>query len=222
MSLTRGIERGEEPAPGSAIARHLLANTVIHSARVAVIDLSDFSRSNSAKLDAIRHLAALMGGRTHPSGRETTGRIADFLADPGQHRLTAERVVFDRRKHLLYITRERRSLPTVTIAPGASASWDNRFRIGNRGRVPAVVGAPGSGLPGKPLIVAGLPVNLPGAVRQRIEAAEPVLIDGSPDQLSVKPIVAQFDRFLPLRMLEVANALAFLIGLDHFPRLPAR
>jgi tRNA(Ile)-lysidine synthase len=203
------------------ISRFLLDNTVIHSARVAVFDLSQFLPSNPAKLDAIRHLAALMGGRTHLAAAETSRRIADFLANPDQHRLTAERVVFDRRKHLLYIIRERRSLPVVAVAPGATALWDNRFRIENQGEQPAVVGARIAGQPARALI-GDLPASLPGAVRQRVEATQPMLIEGCPDHLIVKPIIAQFDRFLPLQKLAIANALAFLGGLDHFPGLPTR
>jgi tRNA(Ile)-lysidine synthase len=211
--------RGDED---EVIARFLLDNTVIHSARVAVVDLSHISQSPSAALDAIRHLAALMGGRTHLSGRETTGRIMDFLADPDQHRLTAERVVFDRRKHLLYITRERRSLPTVTVEPSATILWDSRFRIENLGAEPAVIGVRSTGQTGRALIGADLPAGLPGAVCQRVEATEPILLEGRSDRLIAKPIIAQFERFLPIRMLGVANALAFLDGLDHFPGLPAR
>jgi tRNA(Ile)-lysidine synthase len=208
--------------PEDDVGHYLHANVSVHSALAAVVDLAGHSPHDAARLDAIRHLAALMGGRAHLSGRETTSRIADFLASPDGHRLTAERVVFDRRKHLLYITRERRTLPVITIQPGTTAVWDNRFRIENRGAGPAIVGARAVGQPGRALIDASLPANLPGAVGQRIEATEPLLIEGSRDQLSVKPIIAQFDRFLPLRMLGVANALAFLVGLDHFPSLPAR
>jgi tRNA(Ile)-lysidine synthase len=217
-----GKEQSISACAEEATARYLLANAAIHSALVAVLDLAGYSVDNSTRLDAVRYLAALMGGRTHPSGRETTDRIAHFLASPDRHRFTAERVVFDRRKHLLYISRERRSLPVAAIAPGATALWDNRFRIENHGVEPAVVGARGNGRIGKALIGTGLPADLPGAVRQRVEATEPILIDGRPDQVRVKPIIAQFDRFLPLGMLAPANALAFLGGLDHFPRLPAR
>ena len=215
---------GRMPQAGTAseTARFLRADAAIHSGRVAVVDLSHFSPSNIAHLDAIRHIAAMMGGRTHLSGRETTERIAGFLTGTDQHRLTAERVVFDRRKHLLYITRERRSLPAEIVRPGETAVWDNRFRIPNHGSEIAVIGARGAGKTGSALIGEALPAGLPGAVRQRIEATEPILLEGRLAGLSTKPIIVQFDRFLPLRMLAVANALAFLGGLDHFSRLPTR
>jgi tRNA(Ile)-lysidine synthase len=212
------------PQAGTAgeTARFLRADAVIHSGRVAVVDLSHFSPWNIAHLDAIRHIAAMMGGRTHVSGRETTERIGGFLAGTEKHRLTAERVVFDRRKYLLYITRERRSLPAAIVKAGETAVWDNRFRITNHGSETAVIGARGAGKTGCPLIGETLPAGVPGAVRQRIEATEPMLLEGRLVGLSTKPIIAQFDRFLPLRMLEVANALAFLGGLDHFSGLPTR
>jgi tRNA(Ile)-lysidine synthase len=210
------VDRAEETV------RFLRAKAVVHSGRVAVVDLSGLSPSNAAEIDAIRHLAAMLGGRTHLSGRETTTRIAEFLASADEFRLTAERVVFDRRKHLLYLTRERRSLPTAIVEPGQTIVWDNRFRIANHGSEAAVTGAGVAGQAARALIGDDLPANLPGAVRQRIEATEPMLLDGRSALLSTKPIIVQFDRFLPLRMLEIANALAFLGGLDHFPRLPTR
>lgn len=203
-------------------ARFLLASTVVHFARVAVLDLGGYLPDDPAHLRAVRHLAALMGGRTHLAGGEMSGRLARFLAGTEEMRLTAERVVFDRRKHLLYLVRERRSLPVTTVAPGASALWDGRFRIENHGDQPAVIGVRDAAGRGQMLLTEPLPDDLPGAVRQRIHATEPMLLDGRLAGLSVGPVIAQFDRFLPLPMFEVANALAFLTGLDHFPGLPTR
>lgn len=215
-------ERKQEVDRAGETARFLLTNASIHSSRLAVVDLTHCPPPNAAALDAVRHLAAMMGGRTHLSGRETTGRIAGFLAGADGHRMTAERVVFDRRKHLLYIARERRSLPMASVGPGETAVWDNRFRITNRGCETAVIGVRSSGQTGTALLDGTLPPALPGAVRQRLDATEPMLLAGRLAGLSVKPIIVQFDRFLPLRLLEVANALAFLGGLDHFPGLPTR
>ena len=110
----------------------------------------------------------------------------------------------------------------MTVEPGETVVWDDRFRIENRGLEAATVGTRDSGRGGCALISNDLPANLPGAVRLRVEATEPMLLDGRLGELSTRPIIAAFDRFLPLRMLEIANALAFLGGLDHFPGLPTR
>jgi tRNA(Ile)-lysidine synthase len=203
------------------IADFLIATATLHSALVAVVDLAACSPQNSAHLAAIRHLAAMLGGRTHAAGRETGARIAQFLATPDAKRLTAERVVFDKRRRQLYLTRERRSLPEMVIDPHSTAVWDNRFRIRNTGNTPVRIGVRGEEQ-GEPLLPLSLPQNLPPGIRQRALAAEPVLLSGSPQNLTLEPVIAQFDRFLPLRLLLVANALAFLLGLDHFPGLPTR
>lgn len=136
--------------------------------------------------------------------------------------MTAERVVFERRKGLLYITRERRGLPEATIMPGAWAVWDNRFRIHNKGKIAVRVSARGTNQAFVPLLAGDIGDDVPKAVRQRIGETEPVLLAGRAETLAVEPIIANFDRFLPLDLLQIANALAFLGGLDHFPTLPTR
>ncbi len=209
-------------ALASETAQRLLASSVIHAARVAVVDLAHHDPDNPAHLDAIRHLAALMGGRTHLAGSEASGRIGQFLASAHAHRLTGERVVFDRRKQLLYICRERRSLPETVIEPGSTALWDNRVRFHNQSSESAVIGVRGRDRKGGLALADPVATDLPGGVRQLIEATEPVLLQGRRDWLIMKPIIAQFDGFLPLDVLEIGNALAFLGGLDHFPGLPTR
>jgi tRNA(Ile)-lysidine synthase len=204
---------------GRKAAQFLRANAKIHSARVAVVDLSAYSPAEPAHLLAILHLAAVIGGRTHLAGKETTTRIAQFLERRQESRMTAERVVFDRRKNLLYIAREKRSLPEATVPPGSNLHWDGRFAIRNEGDAPVRISA-GTERGGEPLLPGPLPPNLPPTVVGRIRATEPRLLEGDARDVFVEPILATFVHFLPLDLLEIADALAFLVGLDHFHELP--
>jgi tRNA(Ile)-lysidine synthase len=202
----------ERAMSGENVARFLIASVAIHGARLAVFDLGGYRVDNPAHLRAVLYLAAFMGGRTHLAGRDTTGRLSRFLSEGSARRMTAERVVFERRNGLLYITRERRGLPEATIAPGACAMWDNRFRIHNKGKVAARVSARGTNQAFVPLLASDIGDDVPKAVRQRLDETEPVLLAGRAEALAVEPIIANFDRFLPLDLLQIANALAFLGG----------
>jgi tRNA(Ile)-lysidine synthase len=224
-SLAATVERIDVSARrASALetANRLRSSSVIHPGRVAMVDLSDHDADNPAHLDAIRHLAAMMGGRAHLAGGEASQRIRQFLASVDSQRLSSERVVFDRRRQFLYICRERRSLPEMVIEPGSTTVWDNRFRFHNSGAESVVIGVRGRDRKHEEVFSHPPSGDLPGAVKQLIEATEPILLQGRRDLLTVKPIIAQFDEFLPADVLEIGNALAFLGGLDHFPELPTR
>lgn len=220
--IMQELAPADRRALAGEVAGHLLAHAAIHDFRFATIELRNWSADNIAHRQAVLYLAAAMGGRTHLAGRDTAERIARFLEARAEHRLTAERVVFDRRRERLYITREKRSLPETIIAPGTVAEWDNRFRIRNLGADPVTVGTRGARSGGLPLMAGRLSEDLPRSVAQRVLATEPILYGGRSEAVEVEPILAVFDRFLPHDLLEIGNALAFLAGLDHFPMLPTR
>jgi tRNA(Ile)-lysidine synthase len=203
-------------------AAFLMEHVVIHSARVAMLDLSGYQPETPAHLQAVLHLLAFTGGRTHIAGRDAAQRISTFLAERRQSRLTAERVVLDRRGDRLFMTREKRSLPSAIIQPGSSVLWDHRFHIENRGTDAVMVSSRGGDGRGMPLIADTLPEDLPKSVRQCALATEPVLPEGEIGMLAVEPIPANFVHFLPRDLLAIGNALAILNGLDHFPALPTR
>ena len=58
----------------------------------------------------------------------------------GEGRMTAGRVVFDRRRSGLYLYREARNLPDLVIQPHQKAIWDGRFIVTNIGAEPLMVG----------------------------------------------------------------------------------
>jgi hypothetical protein len=47
----------------------------------------------------------------------------------------------------------------------------------------------------------------------------PRLISVDPAAIRIRTIIPQCERFLPWNRLELANSLAFVAGLEHFPSL---
>ncbi|MBL0372453.1 tRNA lysidine(34) synthetase TilS [Rhizobium sp. KVB221] len=211
---------GDRKRRADLAAAFLAAHVILHAGRVAEVDLSSFDVREPGGVLALLHLIAFLGGRTHTAGRENAERMRRFAGQREETRLSIERVVLERRKQRLYITRERRSLPELVIAPSDTVVWDSRFRVRNGGGSPVSVWA-GAGTQGcLPLLGGDLPADLPGSVRQRALQTEPCASD--PASLQVVPIIAQFDRFVPSDLYEVANRLAILGGLAQFPEIATR
>jgi tRNA(Ile)-lysidine synthase len=201
-------------------ARFLEGNAAIHFGRVVEFDLTHFDVDEPAHQQALLYLAAFIGGRSHVAGRETSARILEFLRS-GETRLAAERVVFDRRTQKLYLVRERRLLPEVVIQPGETVVWDNRFRIANSGKDAVTISVRKGAVPSTPLLPADFP-DLPNAVRQLVQQTEPVVVKDQETSLKIEPIIANLDRFLPFDVFVIANVLAKLAALAHFPDIPTR
>lgn len=199
-------------------ARFLDDHVKIHAACVAELDLRLFDIENPSHFRALLHLAAVIGGRSHTAGRQTAARIADFVH--GQARqFAAERVVFDRRKQVLYLVRERRMLPRLVVPAGATAIWDNRFRIANTGQPPVTIVSRADGMAH---LLRGSLADLPGAVRQLASRTAPVAEGGDAAGVEITPILANFDQFLPIELFDIANVLAKGLGLEQFPLPPIR
>jgi len=159
-------------------------------------------------------LAATAGGRVHVPERAAAERVRAFLAEDRSSRLTAGRVVFDRRREGLHLYREGRGIGTLTLPAGETATWDERLRIANRSDRTVVVSAAG----------AAVDPALRGAARRAAKAAPLAAFeDGSPvpeDRLALEPLVAPYRRFLPGFDLPVAQALARLLGRAPFASPP--
>lgn len=200
-----------------AAARFIKAAVKLHPGHVAEVDLSGLSHESPAHRLAILSLAAFLGGRDHLAGKVTADRIVDFLAHGEGTRLAAERVILDRRGRSLFIGREARGLPQVTIAPGEAAYWDNRFHIVNDGKLDALVGAGDAAA--HSLIGPPLADDLPKSVFRRAMVTIPRLISGGHYALRVRTVIPQFEHFLTSSRVELANSLAFVASLEHFPSL---
>ncbi|UIK04174.1 hypothetical protein [Neorhizobium galegae] len=157
-------------------------------------------------------------------------RIMAFLGGGQPGRITAGRVIFDRRRDGLYLVRENRGILPLHVAPGDTAIWDGRCRITNRDSADIIVG---STAPDRDEALALFP-DVPPAIAMRAVAAMPFIESnallstedrenkGVAERSIVQPLLAPFDRFLPQFELTLGIQFAVLLGCDVFPRLPVK
>jgi tRNA(Ile)-lysidine synthase len=208
---------GDYAAISREAAEFILSAVQLHPGHVAEFDLDSLSPADPSHRLAMLSLVAFLGGRDHLAGKETATRIFDFLARGEGMRLAAERVILDRRGRSLFIGREARGLPQVVIAPGEAVYWDNRFHIMNRGEALAQIAA--GDLEAYPIGDLPQANRLPNSVYHRARITIPRLISGDPAAIRIRTIIPQCEHFLPASRFELANSLAFVAGLEHFPSL---
>lgn len=208
-----------EPVPYAAAARFIRDHVTLHAGLVASVDAACFDPADAAQRLALMTLAAVLGGREHLPGRATADRVFAVLETGAGARITASRVVFDRRKDRLFLCREARGLPDMTIPPGRSARWDGRFEIANAGALPArvVAGAGHADLPS--LLASSDDGVLPRGVARLASATVPRLAGGEAGKIRLRPMLAPYEHFLPSRKLMLAESLAAVFGLEQFPAL---
>ncbi|MCV9998534.1 tRNA lysidine(34) synthetase TilS [Pararhizobium sp. YC-54] len=174
---------------------------------------------------AVLSVAAVVGGRQHLPGRETTARLAALLSTGERGRLTAGRVVFDCRQSGLYLYREARGLPEIIVKPGRKTIWDGRFLVTNDSAEQITIHAGGETADlGARLIAAGLPdAVVKRAVRSAPVCSRSAASGESADiavQLAPKPCfevsIGLYDTFLPCFDLMMANSIAALFGRDRY------
>jgi len=207
------------PNPNLLSAQFIRDHVKVHPGPVAVVDLRECHVRYNPYWTALSMLAAIIGGQVHGPGRQTAGTIVERLARSADFRMTANRVVFDRRGQLLYLYREDRGLVELVIAPGTSAYWDGRYEITNRGSSPATVTAGRAVTAASPLLPLEPNNGLPKDVARRVTTSAPRLIAGDKAALKVRAILAPFDKFLPAHNLDLANSLATAFELEQFPLL---
>lgn len=186
---------------------------------VATVDLRECHVRYHPYWTVIAALAAIVGGREYGPAGEIATTITNRLAASADFRVTAHRVFFDRRGSLLYLYREARGLPELTIAPGTSAYWDGRYEVQNRGSSPVTIGAGRDVIAAVSLVSVESNGALPKDVARRAAEAVPRVVDGGAAFLVMRPVLAPFDKFLPRRKLELANSLATAFELEQFPSL---
>lgn len=171
---------------------------------------------------ALLTLAAVLGGREHLAGKETAARIRSFLGGGGQ-RMTAGRVVFDRRRDGLYLYREARGLSVMQIASDKTCDWDGRFRVSNGGSGVLTLSVPGDA---RPVAASLAAAGLSEAIAKRAAHAslsvsrDDVVLEPLPENVSVERLLAPFDAFLPRFDLAMADALAHLAGRAPYVSCP--
>lgn len=171
---------------------------------------------------ALAALACVAGGRAYPLAAQSMDRVMAFVIGGEPGRLTAGRVIFDRRKDGLYLMREKRDVLTVTVAPGETARWDERFEIVNRSEVPVIVSGWAVAHEGDATTTA-----VPAGVLKRAKLSQPRVTperagQGEADvgSITMRPLLAPYDLFLPRFDLDLADAIALSLGRGVYPRLP--
>ncbi|WP_421359197.1 tRNA lysidine(34) synthetase TilS [Agrobacterium rosae] len=170
---------------------------------------------------ALSALASVIGGRRFAMAADSMDRVTAFVTKGEPGRVTAGRVVFDLRKDALYLTRENRDIPSLAVAAGATALWDERFEITNLSARTLSIG-------GKDARRAvELPASIPKGVAKRVMQTRPTIeIEGDQGpvlkagEVVIRPLLAPYDLFLPRFDLELANAIARLIGRSPYPQPP--
>ncbi|KQM33435.1 hypothetical protein ASF03_06835 [Rhizobium sp. Leaf68] len=171
---------------------------------------------------ALAALACVAGGRAYPPAAQSMDRVIDFVIGREPGRLTAGRVIFDRRKDGLYLMRENRDVPTIIVAPGETARWDERFEIVNHSQVPVTVSAGAVSH-----AESATPDAVPAGVLKRAKLSQPRVTperagQGEADvgSTTMRPLLAPYDLFLPRFDLDLADAIALSLGRGVYPRLP--
>jgi tRNA(Ile)-lysidine synthase len=210
---------GAQRAASSARAAALIEEHV----RVYEALVAEVASLQAGKVDdpdwrrALMSLAAVLGGRDHLPARATIKRLSDFLQGDDPGRMTAGRVVFDRRRGGLFLYREPRNLPVLTLGPGGRGLWDGRFTVTSKGPALTVsAGAEGSAWQQR-LIDAGLPKGIAKRASQVAPRIVPAEAESSgSDAAQIECRIGLYDTFLPGFDRIMADAVAVLFGRDRY------
>ena len=217
----------------------------LHRRVAARLDLDVLTGDQGALRLLIGALTAVIGGRVHVPSRAVQARICQFLDNASPGRMTAGRVLFERRREALYMVREDRDLPILRVEIGETVLWDGRFRISNHSDQALDVrptlmtsvqgGQSGEGGPDaahQQPITGGLPPRIARLARRSLpmvtecqgetavgHATWP-LPEAIAAGLTIERVLLPFDRFLPEFDWQLANSLAAVAELPSFPPSP--
>lgn len=162
--------------------------------------------------------AAVVGGRDQGPTQDAMQRVMGLVAAGVPGRLTAGRVVFDLRRGGLFLCRESRDLPVLTVEPAATVVWDERFRVTNNGKVAVTVEPSTMERQDAQAVFANAPSSV--AVRAARSVPKVHATSGEDPEVTLAPMLAPFDRFLPQFDFELGRTMAELAACDNFPPLP--
>lgn len=218
----RAPELGREPGDrlaSSEKAAAFLARNVRPDPEALALDARaiDTALGDPAAWRGLLMLAATAGGRVHTLETASAERLHSFLASGRLSRLTAGRVVFDRRRDGLFVYRECRGIEPILLPAGAAALWDGRYRVTNTAHRPIVVRAAGYGANGEGEGRRGLALRAQKAM-PCLKFEDGTMVPGGAG--FIQAIVAPYRLFLPRFDLPLANTLAGIWGLPAFPSPP--
>jgi tRNA(Ile)-lysidine synthase len=212
------IDHARKRSELSALAAQLIErHTESHHQSLIKIRAEGLREEPAILRYALSALASVIGGRRFAVSADSMDRVMGFVGKGQPGRVTASRVVFDRRKEGLYLVRENRDVPSLHISAGATGVWDERFEITNTSAVDVVVG--GSGVASVPNMLVNFPSSVPSGVATRAWQTMPVFQDDS-GGVTIRPMLAPYDLFLPRLDLGLANAIAHLLGRSAYPQPP--
>ncbi|CDZ53986.1 tRNA lysidine(34) synthetase TilS [Neorhizobium galegae] len=229
-AAAQDVAAARRTALSDEAARLVREHVTIRQGVLTHLDIAGLQGEPAVRRHALSLLAAVLGGRAHALGSDSMDRVMAFLDGGQPGRITAGRVIFDRRRDGLYIVRENRGILPLHVAPGDTAIWDGRYRIMNTGPNEIVVGPTA---PDRDEALTLFP-GVPPAIAMRAVAAMPFIetnallsTDDRPnkevaERSIVQPLLAPFDRFLPQFELNLGIEFAVLLGCDGFPRLPVK
>jgi len=209
ISLPTGGARRQALSLASASLLHKHASA--YAAAVVQIGPPGLDADPAVLRHAIAHLTAVLGGRSHPPGRDSMDRVLAFIATGLPGRITAGRVMFDRRRVGLFMLREHRDIPRLVLAPGAAGLWDGRIWLQNTLAETITIAATAASEPS-----SGLATLPPGIAARAARILPRVEMSNSGDDVTTRvpqqPALGPYDRFLPRFDLALANQIAALLG----------
>lgn len=229
-AAAQAVAAARRTALSNEAARLVREHVTIAQGVLAHIDPAGLQGDAAVRRHALSLLAAVLGGRAHALGSDSMDRVMAFLDGGQPGRITAGRVIFDRRRDGLYLVRENRGILPLHVPAGGTVIWDGRYRITNRASGDIVVGPTA---PDRGEALALFP-QAPPAIAMRAVAAMPFIESSAPpstegrenrgmaERSIVQPLLAPFDRFLPQFELNLGSEFAVLLGCDVFPRLPIK
>ncbi|MBY4610392.1 tRNA lysidine(34) synthetase TilS [Rhizobium sp. 9T] len=197
----------------------------------------DGLRQDGAVLDyALGRLTAVFGGQPFVPGRAQMERLLSFVTGGEPGRMTVGRVVFDRRRDGLYLSRESRGILPLTLRPGEAGVWDGRFEAANGSGATVRIEAQATPKDLGALDSCGEHRNegewgrgLPKAAWKRAIASAPAFsADGHPlspesvGSIRLAPYFAPFDRFLTRFDFIFADRLSAVFAMAPYAGLPLR
>lgn len=198
------------------------AHTSAYSQLLIRLDPAGLAEDAAVLRYALSALASVLGGRSFGLSSQSMDRVMTFLVSGTLGRMTASRVVFDRRSSGLYLYRENRNIEVLTLAAGDSGIWDGRFVVKNELLRDVLINGcvEGEG-------TSKFPATLPrGVVSRVLQSAPSIEDDGfrgfalNKDGISVRALLAPYDLFLPRFDLELANRIAALLEREPYPQPP--
>jgi len=210
---------GRRQALSQAAAQLLQNHATDHAATVIQIIPAGLAADPAILRHALAHLTAVIGGRAHPPGRDSMDRVLSFVLTGLPGRVTAGRVMFDRRRDGLFLMREHRDLPRIELEPGAAGLWDGRIWLQNTLSERIIVAAADAGEPSP--VFAVLPSGIASRATRILPRVEMSRTGADVSaRVSQQPALGPYDRFLPRFDLALADQIAALLGRAPYPAPP--